>query len=75
MSKIINNMDKYITSPLTDREKDVLLLVREGYTNREIAQKLYITEFTVKSHVSNIFKKLQVANRPRAILKAMQMEL
>lgn len=66
---------KYATLPLTQREKDVLLLIKQGYTNREIANKLYVTEFTVKSHVSNIFKKLNVKNRTRAILTAMQMNL
>ena len=66
---------KYTTLPLTQREKDVLLLIKQGYTNREIAHELYVTEFTVKSHVSNIFKKLKVKNRTRAILTAMQMNL
>ena len=66
---------KYATLPLTQREKDVLLLIKQGYTNREIANELYVTEFTVKSHVSNIFKKLNVKNRTRAILTAMQMNL
>lgn len=68
-------MEKYVTSPLTQREKDVLLLVKKGYTNKEIAQELYVTEFTVKSHVSSIFKKLNVPNRTRAILTAMEMNL
>ena len=75
MKDEIKNMAKYVTSPLTQREKDVLLLVKKGYTNKEIAQELYVTEFTVKSHVSSIFKKLQVPNRTRAILTAMQMDL
>ena len=66
---------KYSTIPLTQREKDVLLLVKKGYTNREIAQELYVTEFTVKSHVSSIFKKLKVTNRTRAILTAMEMNI
>ena len=66
---------KYTILPLTQREKDVLLLIKQGYTNREIANELYVTEFTVKSHVSNIFKKLKVKNRTRAILTAMQMNL
>ena len=66
---------KYSTIPLTQREKDVLLLVKKGYTNKEIADELFVTEFTVKSHVSNIFKKLHVPNRTRAILTAMQMNI
>ena len=62
MDKIIVESKKYVTPPLTNREKDVLLLVKEGYTNQEIAKELYITEFTVKSHVSSILKKLKVQN-------------
>lgn len=70
-----NQSQKYATIPLTQREKDVLLLVKKGYTNKEIAQELYVTEFTVKSHVSSIFKKLKVTNRARAILTAMEMNI
>lgn len=70
-----NQSQKYATVPLTQREKDVLLLVKKGYTNKEIAQELYVTEFTVKSHVSSIFKKLKVTNRARAILTAMEMNI
>lgn len=75
MEKDLTKQSKYVTIPLTQREKDVLLLVKKGYTNKEIAQELYVTEFTVKSHVSSIFKKLNVPNRTRAILTAMQMDL
>lgn len=66
---------KYTTTPLTQREKDVLLLVKKGYTNKEIADELFVTEFTIKSHVSNIFKKLNVPNRTKAILTAIEMNL
>lgn len=75
MEKDLTKHSKYVSFPLTQREKDVLLLVKKGYTNKEIAQELYVTEFTVKSHVSSIFKKLNVPNRTRAILTAMQMDL
>jgi DNA-binding NarL/FixJ family response regulator len=75
MEKDLTKQSKYVSFPLTQREKDVLLLVKKGYTNKEIAQELYVTEFTVKSHVSSIFKKLNVPNRTRAILTAMQMDL
>ena len=75
MTKDLIQQSKYVTSPLTQREKDVLLLVKKGYTNKEIAQELYVTEFTVKSHVSSILKKLNVPNRTRAVLSAMQMDL
>lgn len=48
---------------LTTREQDVLRLVGIGATNREIAQQLYITEGTVKTHVSSIFNRLNLRNR------------
>jgi RNA polymerase sigma factor (sigma-70 family) len=52
--------------PLSDREREVLLLLAQGLANREIAEKLVITEGTVKNHVSNILGKLQAENRTQA---------
>lgn len=52
--------------PLTDREKEVLDLLAQGYSNREIAEELVLTEGTVKNHVSNILGKLQAENRTQA---------
>jgi DNA-binding NarL/FixJ family response regulator len=52
--------------PLTDREKEVLNLLAQGYSNREIAEQLVLTEGTVKNHVSNILGKLQAENRTQA---------
>jgi DNA-binding CsgD family transcriptional regulator len=54
-------------SPLTRREHEVLALMARGATNREIAQRLVITEGTVKSHVKHVFRKLGVANRAQAV--------
>jgi DNA-binding NarL/FixJ family response regulator len=51
---------------LTERELEVLQLVAAGATNGEIARKLWITQQTVKFHVSNIYRKLDVANRTEA---------
>ena len=53
-------------SLLSGREREVLSLVAAGSTNREIAQKLWVTEQTVKFHLSNIYRKLGVANRTEA---------
>ncbi|MEG2477930.1 response regulator transcription factor [Gordonibacter sp.] len=50
-------------SLLTARERDVALLVAEGFTNDQIANKLYVSLSTVKSHLQNIFAKENVANR------------
>jgi NarL family two-component system response regulator LiaR len=58
--------------PLTPREVEVLRLVAQGLENREIAEKLVITEATVRTHVSNITGKLHVASRTQAALYALR---
>lgn len=55
---------------LTDREIEVLKLLATGSTNKEIARALFVTEATVKSHLSHIFTKLQVDSRSRAVHEA-----
>ena len=52
--------------PLTDRELEILALVSEGHTNGRIARELWVTEQTVKFHLSNTYRKLGVANRTEA---------
>jgi DNA-binding NarL/FixJ family response regulator len=52
--------------PLSGREREVLVLLAQGASNKEIAEKLVITEGTVKNHVSNILGKLQAENRTQA---------
>jgi RNA polymerase sigma factor (sigma-70 family) len=52
--------------PLSDREREVLVLLAQGGSNREIAEQLVISEGTVKNHVSNILGKLQAENRTQA---------
>jgi DNA-binding NarL/FixJ family response regulator len=52
--------------PLTERELEILRLVAEGYTNGRIARELWVTEQTVKFHLSNTYRKLGVANRTEA---------
>ena len=61
--------------PLTLREKEVLKFVAQGSNNQEIADKLFVREVTVKTHLNSIFKKLNVSNRTQAVLLAMQMNL
>ncbi len=55
---------------LTNREREILDLIAEGLNNIQIAQRLTISPKTVRNHVSNIFNKLQVANRSQAIIRA-----
>jgi DNA-binding NarL/FixJ family response regulator len=59
--------------PLSMREVEVLRLVAEGASNRDIANKLVITEGTVKNHLSNILSKLAVKDRMQAVIKARQL--
>ena len=67
-------MQKLVTGircePLTDRELEVLRLLADGKSNKEIGSKLFISEFTVKGHLSNIFAKLKVLRRTEAIAAA-----
>lgn len=55
---------------LTDREIEVLEVLSNGATNREIARKLYLTEGTVKNYISSIYSKLEVTGRHKAVFKA-----
>jgi DNA-binding NarL/FixJ family response regulator len=55
---------------LTEREREVLMLIAQGYSNPAIAEHLVISPKTVRNHVSTIFSKLQVASRAEAIIRA-----
>ncbi|MBD9223887.1 DNA-binding response regulator [bacterium] len=68
------NIDVNIDA-LTPKEKEVLALVAKGASNQEIADKLFVRDVTVKTHLNSIFKKLKVTNRTQAVLLAMQMNL
>jgi predicted ATPase/DNA-binding CsgD family transcriptional regulator len=61
--------------PLSGRELEVLQLVAEGLSNREIAQELVVTVGTVKKHLNNIFSKLHVSNRTEASARARDLDL
>ena len=60
---------------LTSKEKEVLQMVAKGESNKQIAEKMFVKEVTVKTHLNSIFKKLKVANRTQAVLIAMQTDL
>jgi DNA-binding NarL/FixJ family response regulator len=57
---------------LSQREREVVSLVASGYRNKEIANKLFISEQTVKTHLSNIFQKLEISDRLELALYAMR---
>lgn len=61
-----------VTEKLTKRELEVLRLITEGMLNKEIAHKLCISEKTVKNHISNIFKKIEVSDRTQAAVFAIK---
>ncbi|MDP8947735.1 MAG: response regulator transcription factor [Actinomycetota bacterium] len=78
---IARRLMKYFSTPrpdapkeafpeLTDREREILELIARHETNPEIAKLLHLSQKTVRNHVSNIFAKLQVADRAQAILRA-----
>src|SRR5918992_1181371 len=61
-----------VTTPLSDRELQVLRLVAEGKGNQEIGEALYIGQSTVRNHISSILMKLQVENRVQAAVRAVR---
>ncbi len=67
-----NNEEQPLFTELTDRELDVLKLIANGMTNSQIAEKLVISENTVKGHVSNILSKLHLADRTQVAVYAWQ---
>lgn len=75
-SRLINrDSDKDKLEQLTKRELEVLVLIANGMFNKEIAIELNISERTVKNHISNIFKKIDVADRTQAAVFAIKNNL
>jgi LuxR family maltose regulon positive regulatory protein len=64
-----------LMEPLSERELEVLQLVADGRSNREIAKQLFVTVGTVKKHLNNIYGKLGVARRTEAVAKAQTLQL
>lgn len=62
-------------TPLTPREMQILALIAEGATNKEIGQRIFLAENTVKNHLKHILAKLQVENRAQAVAYAFQVGL
>jgi DNA-binding NarL/FixJ family response regulator len=75
LRQVSNASATSLPESLTERELEVLLLLAKGRQNKEIANELWISERTVKFHVSAILAKLQVGNRTEAVSKAAQLGL
>ena len=58
-----------LIEPLSEREIEVLQLIAEGLTNQEVANRLYLSLYTVKAHARNIYAKFGVKNRTQAVAK------
>ncbi len=61
---------RQVLPELSDREREILGLIAQGYKNAEIAERLVLSAKTVRNHVTNILSKLQVADRAEAIIRA-----
>ena len=62
-------------SELTDRENEVLSLIADGLTNREISCSLLISESTVENHIHHVYTKLGISNRAQAVAHAFQLRI
>ena len=72
--RIINSF-RIIENPLSDRETEVLKNLSKGFNYKEIAEEMYLSPHTVKTHIKNIYGKLHVNNRAEAIYKAIKQKL
>ena len=70
VSERLENRPTLLHESLTNREQEVLALIAKGYTNQNIAEELFISERTVKTHVSNLLAKLEVVDRTQAAIYA-----
>lgn len=68
-----NDSPHRATASLTQRETDILALLAEGRSNRDIARALFLSEKTVKAHLAAVFRKLGVSNRTQAAMAAVSM--
>jgi DNA-binding NarL/FixJ family response regulator len=72
---VIDNFHVNPNSPLTKRETEILQLISEGKTYTQISEELFISKETAKTHIKNIYSKLQVNSKSEAIAKATQERL
>lgn len=66
-------INRALSTPLTRREFELLVMLKEGRTNRQMAQSLFVSTNTVKTHLKNLFLKMNVASRTAAVARAGEM--
>jgi DNA-binding NarL/FixJ family response regulator len=71
----MEKINRQLTSPVTEREFDVLQLIYEGKTNQQISEQLFISYNTIKRHINNAYLKLDSATRTGAIVKLRELML
>jgi DNA-binding CsgD family transcriptional regulator len=69
------NYEQLVKAGISKREGEILMLIDEGLSNQQIADKLFISESTVKKHISNLFQKLQVRRRTESVKKAKEVSI
>jgi ATP/maltotriose-dependent transcriptional regulator MalT len=67
--------DERLSEPLSERELEVLALIAAGKPNQEIADKLFVSMSTVKTHINNLYRKLGARSRTQAVARAKEMSL
>jgi DNA-binding NarL/FixJ family response regulator len=72
---VFGRQEEAPSTPLSEREREVLTLIASGATNREIAERLYLSPHTVKEHASALYRKLGVKNRAEAARRAERLGL
>lgn len=72
---ILSNHEVQQSLDISEREMQVLVGITEGASNKEIAEKLFLSESTIKTHSSNLFSKLNVNRRTQAVQKARELGL
>lgn len=72
--RIINSF-RIIENPLSERETEVLKILSKGFNYKDVANQLFLSPHTVKTHIKNIYSKLHVNNRAEAIYKAIKQKL
>lgn len=69
------NKEQLLKEGISKREAEILLLMHEGLSNQQIADQLFISENTIKKHISNIFLKLNVDRRTEAVKRALELSV